>query len=848
MKIKATKKILSLVLAVMMVMSTFAMMFVNAEDAPATDAPVTTPKAYASAADGEKLYDVDFSSQYYTFVDDTKMAFDNNGQTYMPDGEPQSNDPADNKDKNGDGKVAGYGADSYAFLNGWRKAVTADATIADENGAALKIDFADNDVDSKGAKLTDTRQSGYINAYSLENSTYTYEFEYFRKGVVRSKFYFANGSFMNFGGCDYYMPTLGIEFNATGCRLMRQSSACAGTTGAPIYKTNEAGETTSIVKVVLEGGAKIEDVTLYSGKWTTPTENAGYWTGDVIPVKFTIYSNYVAADGTVKDIRLSTGEIYQPADIGLVFGIGEYNKLADGQYYGARNLALYKGDTSIAYKSTFAVDYETKGWGATITEFDAKGISDPAFNYANGYEWVNQGSTVADAEGVITINRTDKGATQGAYTGSPLQDQWNTGIYEMELTINNASRLKVGLISVKGTLDRIGFNVLPNVANANLAEGSKDAYLHADAQNAATLWTSAANSFGTGIVEKSTPAIAPWIKTIVYDTYVADAKDIPNPEYDASVEGSQEFIGDGVPEDPRLVRDFGGNRANIKIVFNTYDSIITYYEKVDSEWTAISAIDYSGATEAGVALDSCIDFQAYNANTNATIKNVKIVKGSSAQHLHTFQIADYTTDVIYKGFAQDVIDAFTADYAAANGLWGSDWGWSADGATIVDFEAAYNALDEQLYGPQNIKLVPIVTYDELVEGVAVRGIKVAEGENNKYDVTFVGALAGDLAQYNAVGFEIVKVTEIGGKFITTTEYVESNEVYETIKANGLDLTAAAVGGNYIFTATLAGEKAAEGINVDYIVTPYTIDVDGVKNVAIDSYTFSFIDGEYAPLG
>ena len=847
MKIKATKKILSLVLAVMMVMSTFAMMFVNAEDAPAADAPVTTPKAYADAADGEKLYDVDFSSEYYTHVDDSKEHF-KKGTTYNVDG-----------------------SEYTGFMLGWHKALAEEYTIVEEEGAALKVDSTD-------ITGTDSRYIGYINAYDLENSTYTYSFEYFRSdayetadgkvtAMARSKFYFGSGTFANLVYCDTDMPCLGVEFNATGGRLMRQSSASAAFTGCPVYKINEAHEKVSQVKVVLEGGAKKENVTFYGqsigdalGVYPdTPADGTKTWKGDIIPVKFTIYTTQTFEDGSQVDVRHSSYTLYQPVGLGLVFGIGEYNKLNAGQYYGARNLAIYKGDTSIPYESQFAKDYEAAGWGATVTNFDTKGISNAAFNYANGYEWVNQGSATADAEGVITINRTDKGATQGAYTPSPFQDQWNTGIYEMELTINNASRLKVGVISVPGVLERIGFNILPNVANADLTVGSADAYLHADAGNAATLWTSGANSFGTGIVENSTKTLQGLIKTIVYDTYVADDKtemfDNPNfdPEQPESAENPKQIGGDGVPEDPRIVRDFGGNRANVKIVFDTFDSLITCYYKValeggGSEWVAISAIDYSGAIEAGIQLDACIDFQAYNANTNATIKNVRILKGSNTQHLHTFQIGDYTTDVIYKGYAQDVIDGFTADYAAANGLWGSDWGWSVDGATVSDLEAAYKALDDDIYGPKNIKLVPIVTYDELVEGVAVRGIKVAEGENNKYDVTFVGALAGDLAQYNAVGFEIVKVTEIGGKFITTTEYVESNEVYETIKANGLDLTAAAVGGDYIFTATLAGEKAAEGINVDYIVTPYTIDVDGVKNVAIDSYTFSFIDGEYAPLG
>lgn len=848
MKIKATKKILSLVLAVMMVMSTFAMMFVNAEDAPATDAPVTTPKAYASAADGEKLLDVDFS-KHWTVVDDSVERYDNDLTYYFANGEVMN--PADGKiDKDGNGKVDIYGGiDNATFTTGWnnQNVDTTGAAVMEDDGATLAVRGKKPAVGKEGeegyvpevpsdALANDQRLVGQFEMYDLENKTYTYEFDA-AWDVTRFKVYFANGTFVNFGGCDPWMPNLGLEINNSAFSFRRNSAAVAqNVVGKPQSVKDENNVYHLGFKIVLAGGEKIEDMTLYNGTWTNPKETLSV-KGDFIPVNYSIYQSITKTsdDGTVtvQDIRVSTGLIYQPAKNKLVFGIGEWTAPAANKVYSVSNLAIYKGDTSIPFTFGFTKVYEETGWGSDLTTFDAKGITNPALNFANGYEWTNQGSTVVDEEGVVTINRTDKGATQGAYTPHPFGDEWNQGFYEMELTVNNASRLKLGLLEF-ADLTRVGFNILPNASNESLKNqtGDPNGYLHADAGNAATLWTSGANSFGKGIVEQSTPALADYVTTIVYDTYKAD---------DASDEDTD-------PQDPRNVRDYGGNRANVKVVYNCVDYIITLFEKVGGEWVATSAIDYSKAVEQGKILGACIDFQAYNANTNATIKNVRAVKGSSTIHQFNVKVGSYDSGVMYKGYEADFFANLTDNYAAANGLWGSDWGWSADGETIADIEAIYNKFEETMYGPQTIKLVPIVTYDELTEGVAVRGIKVAEGENNTYDVTFVGALAGDIAQYNAVGFEIVKVTDIGGKFITTTEYVESNEVYGSIRANGLVLAASAVGGDYIFTATLAGEKAAEGINVDYIVTPYTIDVDGVKNVAIDSYTFSFIDGEYAPLG
>ena len=849
---KATNKVLSLVLVVMMLMSTFAMMFVYADEQAVT--PVTTPKAYADAEDGETLLDVNFGT-HFTHVDDSKMSFDNNGTTYMPDGEVQSLNPADNRDKNGDDKIGGYGADSWAFVNGWHKALVENPTAIEEEGAALKVDFAD-------VNAGDHRYVGYIGAYDLEDSTYTYEFEYFRKGVVRSKFYFGNGTWINFGGCDYYMPNLGIELAASAYRTMRQSNQTGNAIGKPNYTTNEAGETVTNMKVVLEGGAMIEDITLYSSTQTTaPVDNpatadvdesfVGYWIGDVIPVTYSIYNTLVKEDGTVQDIRCSTGMFYQPAGIGLVFGVGEYNALKEGEYYGARNLAIKKGDTSVPFTFGFTKVYNEAGWGSELTQFDAKGITNAANNYANGYEWVNQGSVTVDTDGVVTINRIDKGATQGAYTPHPFGDEWNQGYYEMELTVNNASRLKIGLLQL-ADLDRVGFNILPNVANADLTKGDKTAYLHADAGNAATLWTSGANSFGKGKAEVSTPALADDIKTIVYDTYVADEANVPNPDFDATKpagDDNPEFIKDGQPEDPRNVRDYGGNRANIKITYDCVNYVITLYEKVDAEWVATSAIDYSAAVANGSLLGACLDFQAYNANSNITIKNIRTMKGMSAAHIHTYKVGALESQ-IYTSYDEGFLAELTEGFAEMYGLWNVELGWTADGKTALDVEglkAVYNELDEMTYGPQTIRLAPIVKYEAATDAV-IRGIQFTEVSKDKgtYDVRFVSAI-GDTSNVAAVGYDIVKTVQYGGYTKVTKTSVETTKVLANVNANGMYYSAEALGGKYAVAIGLEDEAALEDAVVTYAVTVYTIALDGTKTASNETVTYTFVDGKYAPV-
>ena len=854
---KATNKILSLALVVMMLLGTFAMMFAYA-DAPAADTPVTTPKAYDTAADGEKLYDVDFSSQYYTAIDDTAMSYDNNGVTYNDDGVEVPNDPALNQTVDGSGA---YGKDVIAFRTGWRKNLTADAVVVEENGAALKIDGKVNKVGEEGqegyvpevpseATAADQRYIGQINAYDLENKTYTYQFEYFRKGIARSKFYFANGTFMNFGGMDHFMPCLGIELNASGFRLMRQSSAITqNVVGKPQYTVDEAsGETRLAMKVVLSGG-EAENVTLYDGNWLNEKAGVGKWVGEAIPVNYSIYMTITKDNGDVQDIRISTGLIYQPSDVKLVFGIGEYNNPAAGNSYGARNLAVYKGDTSVPFTFGFTKVYAESGWGEELTTFDAKGITNAANNFANGYEWVLQNDTTVDAEGVVTINNPTTARTQGAYTPHPFGDEWNQGYYEMELTVNNASRLKIGLLQLTD-LDRVGFNILPNVANADLTTGSADAYLHADAGNAATLWTSGANSFGTGIVENSTTALQGYIKTIVYDTYVADDK-TPNPEYDPAVEGSQQYIvdEDTLPDDPRNVRDYGGNRANIKIAYDCENYIITLYEKCGGEWLATSAIDYSEAVYAEKVLGACIDFQAYNAKTNATIKNVRAMKGLSVTELYTYAIGSIESDM-YVGFAEGAAEELADMFAEYYGLTGYEYGFTADGATFVeDYSALYfneDFIDDSSYGPQAIKLAPIVKYEELATSPVIRGVQVKANEDDTYDVRFISAI-GDIEGIAKVGYEIEKTVFTGLYAKTTTTTVETDKVFARFNANSLYYEASAIGGEYAVAMGLEDEAVVEDL-VYYTVSVYTIAQDGTKTVLDGTTTFAFYEGEYTVWG
>lgn len=806
---KATNKILSLALVVMMLMSTFSMMLVHAEE---TSDLVTTPKAYDSAQDGEKLWDVDFSSEHYTLIDDTTEVYKNNGITYTAGGSPTGNS---------------------TFTKGWLKNIVSDATVIENNGTTLKVDGAKPAIGTEGepgyvapvaseTTSTDQRYIGQINVYDLENKTYTYDFEYLRNGVKRSKVYFANGVFSATGWhCDTNMPNLGIELNNSGFLLRRQSSEIkTGVVGKPVYNQSENGEKTTRVKIVLEGGAKEINKTLVEGT----NQNASgkkHWIGDVIPVTFTIYNSIVKEDGTVQDIRVTKSTLYQPADVKLVFGIGEFDNPAENQYYGVRNLAIYKGDTSIKFDFNFEKVYDYTEWGEQLAAFDPRGISNDAYNFANGYNWstLSNGEGISvDAEGVVTINSAaDK--SQGAYTPHPFGNQWNLGYYELEMTVNNAHRLKLDIIK-SGDQDRVGFDILPNGSASSFAGSMGDEKAYLTAGNAASLYVSAGNSFGDGVIN------AGGLKTIIYDKYVADAN------------------GDGIPEDPRNVRDYGANRANIKITFDCVNYIITLYEKCSSTWVATAAIDYSESVAQGLDSSLYLGFMAWNKGANVTAKNIKLLKGMSAAHLHTWSISDYTSD-LYAYYDSTVPAKLATEFVTKYGLDSAKFGWTVDGKTLCkDMKAAYDNLKTTMYGPQTINLVPILVYEKIATAPVVRGIQLAHNEDNTaYSIRFISAI-GDRDDFHKVGYEIKKTIKVGDQITTVTDTLETDTVYSYINVNGTKYYAEAIGGEYIVSLGYADEAVVENSEVTYEITTYYVSRDGNKVTDKNAVSITLVDGQY----
>ena len=284
------------------------------------------PISYDEAKDGDTLYKVYFASGNFVHADDSKAALPNNGILYDADGTEID--------------------EAYVAEN--HKNLSANPHITES--VSLKMDS----VDTNGGK--EHRYVGRFPMYDLENKTYTMELEFFRNYKLRHRVYFACGTFidtktgniMEGCGCDVKLPNLGLNIvssnNKAVYRLVRQATILYDGT-AHIYNdasqeftANADGEYVARLKIVLKGGAK-KNVTLYATHGEVYSGLANYWIGDVIPIDFEIY--HTVATG---DVLIAKGGIYQPADVPLVCGVGNYDALTSGQYYGIRNLIIYKGD------------------------------------------------------------------------------------------------------------------------------------------------------------------------------------------------------------------------------------------------------------------------------------------------------------------------------------------------------------------------------------------------------------------------------------------------------------------------------------------------------------------------
>ena len=233
---------------------------------------------------------------------------------------------------------------------------------------------------------------------------------------------------------------------------------------------------------------------------------------------------------------------------------------------------------------------------------------------------------------------------------------------------------------------------------------------------------------------------------------------------------------------------------------------------------------FNGATNASYTLTDCYFTRTTGrvlnsggtATTAVTTGAISVKLGDAAAHT----IAS-GTNIINK---QTGIE----EYYAENG------GFLTDGDTINftadNFGQKYPALAKAGWVVTNEtveyvagKTVPVIMPASVAEMLnkttltapnATSYLQIKNGTDGKYDVRFIGAVnADDLAAYETVGF--VVVVKLNGTAILT-DTVETKAVYTSIKADGVDVTAEALGADYLNVLQIAGFKAENAYDISVL--------------------------------
>ncbi len=107
---------------------------------------------------------------------------------------------------------------------------------------------------------------------------------------------------------------------------------------------------------------------------------------------------------------------------------------------------------------------------------------------------------------------------------------------------------------------------------------------------------------------------------------------------------------------------------------------------------------------------------------------------------------------------------------------------------------------------------------------------------NFYSVRFVATFTGEISAYDKVGFKVTVGTDDYSK--------ECAKVYTSVAGDSASITAAALGGDYIFALAIKDIPTSAG-EVTFTVTPYTVAAGQTDEVLGTAYTVTYNAGVYS---
>ena len=130
---------------------------------------------------------------------------------------------------------------------------------------------------------------------------------------------------------------------------------------------------------------------------------------------------------------------------------------------------------------------------------------------------------------------------------------------------------------------------------------------------------------------------------------------------------------------------------------------------------------------------------------------------------------------------------------------------------------------------------------------ALCGIQSTDTVNDAASVRFIAVV--DSLAYSKVGFEVNAVWKDAEGNVHTGSPLDlsTNQVFTSIAdKNGNVTTAEDCGGSYLFALRVDNVPMGEGIQVDFIITPYTADAETGEKSRGETLTVSFVNGIYQP--
>lgn len=276
------------------------------------------------------------------------------------------------------------------------------------------------------------------------------------------------------------------------------------------------------------------------------------------------------------------------------------------------NARYIKGLAVSAPYYDFADKYDAASDGDTLYTLDFSAVSNASLNGINHYNWAQKNSGASYVNGALIVNTAavsgSSGAKQGVSTPMAFADEWDHGIYTLQLSYNSSKRSALQVFETDmSNSTRIGFGL-----------GGNDGTFVPDPGKAYFLVGSDFGREGTFF----------------------DAGQKGNNVHDNLVTLGFVFNSYAPGTVRKDTSDTG--EANVRIEFNGVSKVVTLFElNTDNEWIKVSSIGYGALADQTHAIFSV---HAWDYDANVIVKNASYVKGAVADYTAPDDDSGETTD------------------------------------------------------------------------------------------------------------------------------------------------------------------------------------------------------------